>query len=239
MADLKLLVYQISVRDLEKLLEKFPVFAGAELSDEAKMQGAYEDKTTKTGWYFTRNKAENGWVIFVGFTGGLVAFTPCCSDTGLRIGMHVKYEEESEITKTLHEVKRKGLVWDPKTRTKVFMKGKAPVVTVGKIEYIWLNKEECEAGTAETMELVSLKLIAKAKVFSRTDWDNNYDQAHGLIEQSEFLATLGCTPLERSKIVPVILSSKDNFMTATPVLEKAEEKLEGKDSPKAIEEGKI
>ncbi len=222
MAEIELLIYQISAKDLEKLLKKFPVFASAELSENARTQGAFENKETKTGWYFTRNKAENGWVIYVGFCGGLIAYSPANSDTGLRFGMRYKYEENGDVLKTLHEVKRKGYVWDPKTQTKHFMKDKAPVVTVGGIEYIWINKEECENKEDRTMELISLKLIAKARPFNKSEWNNNYDEADELREQSEFLALFNCSPEERSKIVPVFISSKDNFMTATPIFEKQE-----------------
>lgn len=225
MADLKLLIYQISAKDLEKLLEKFPVFASAELSDEARTQGAYENPGTKTGWYYTRNKAENGWVIYVGFCGGLISYSPSNPDTGLRFGMLYEYEGEGEILKTLHEVKRKGIAWDPKTKTKRFLKGKAPAVTVGGIDYIWLNKEECEAGQSRVMELVSLKLVAKAKPFGGLGSTNNYDEADELRNQSEFLALYNCTPQEKAKIVPVMVSRQDNFMTATPVFEKQKTSL--------------
>ena len=158
----------------------------------------------------------------MGFCGGLIAYSPANSDTGLRFGMRYKYEENGDVLKTLHEVKRKGYVWDPKTQTKHFMKDKAPVVTVGGIEYIWINKEECENKEDRTMELISLKLIAKARPFNKSEWNNNYNEADELREQSEFLALFNCSPEERSKIVPVFISSKDNFMTATPIFEKQE-----------------
>lgn len=228
MAEFEILVYQISVKDLEKLLEKFPVFASAELSEDARNQGAYENKGTGTGWYFTRNKAENGWVIYVGFCGGLIAYSPSNPDTGLRVGMHYEYDENSEVLKTLHEAKRKGYVWDPKIKTKKLVKGKAPVVTIGKIDYIWLNKEECEAKETNMMELVSLKLITKAVPFSQSDWNNNYDEAQALRKQSEFVALFNCTAEERAKIVPVVISSRDNFMSVTPVSKTIEKKDAGK-----------
>ena len=227
MAELKLRVYQISVRDLERLLEKFPVFASAELSEEAREQGAFENTGTKTGWYYTRNKAENGWVVYVGFYGGLISYSPANSDTGLRIGLQVWYNEESAVVKSEREEKRKAIIWDKNTKNKKGLVGKAPVVTFGGIDYIWMNKEDCKAGVAKTMDLVSLKLIARAKQFGAADGDNNYDRADNLIGQSEDVALAGCTDEERSMIVPVVMTSADNFMTAVPQLAQVEKKEAG------------
>ena len=226
MADLKLQIYQISVRDLEKLLEKFPVFASAELSDAAKKQGVYASKETQTAWYFTRNASENGWVIYVGYTGGLISYAASNPDTGLRVGLRVLYNSDSAVVKSLHFAKRKGIVWDPKTQTKKIMAGKAPVVTFGKIEYIWLNQEDCELGVAKTMELVSLKLLAKAVPFS-INGRNNYEDAVALREQSKDVALKSCSSEELAMIVPVYMSNADNYMSATPVLTNAQEKSAG------------
>ena len=224
MAEIQLSVYQISVKDLEKLIEKFPVFAAAELSEEARNQGAYENKGTGTGWYFTRNKAENGWVIYVGFCGGLIAYSPANADTGLRIGLQLEYDNKSKVVKSVKEVKKKGIVWDPKTKTKKRMKGSAPVVTFGKIDYIWLNKEECENGDAKYMELISLKLLVKASPFNKSDWNNNYDDAESLHTQSEYIALADCTGEEKKLLVPVVMSSVDNFITLKPVERNIENK---------------
>ncbi len=227
MAELRLRVYQISVRDLERLLEKFPVFASAELTDKAREQGAFENKGTKTGWYFTRNKAENGWVIYVGFYGGLVSYSPANTDTGLRVGLQVWYNEESAVVKSEREEKRKAIVWDKKSKNKKRLVGRAPVVKFGGIDYIWMNKEDCKAGVAKTMDLISLNLIARAKQFGSTDCDNNYDEANNLRGQSEDLVLEGCTDEERAMIVPVDITSADNFMSATPVLAQVEKKEVG------------
>jgi len=215
MAEIEVRVYQISVYDLERLIEKFPVFASAKLSSLAKKLGAYENKDTETGWYFTRNKAENGWVIYVGFNGGLISYSPSNKDTGLRVGMHIEYDENSDVVKSVRDVKRKAIIWDRKTKSKKKLFGKAPVVTFGKIDYIWMNKEDCDAGLSKTMDLISLELITKAVQFNDAEWNNNYNEAVRLRNQSEFVALFNCTAEERKMVVPVKMSSSDNFMKIT------------------------
>ena len=224
MAEIRLLVYHISAQEQIKLLSKYPVFASAQLSDRAKEEGAFEDQSTETGWYFTRSKGENGLVLLVGQCGGFMSYYGGVKDTGLRVCVQLKYDQQSEVVQSCYLKKKKATIWDPQTKTRQRLSDKAPVVTFGGNEYIWLNKEECENENAKTMELVSVELLAKAVPFDESGLGNDYIKASKLHEQAYNIATLKCSPQERAMIVPVVISDKDGYATATPVLEREETK---------------
>ncbi len=224
MAEFRTLVYLISAQEQVKLLSKYPVFASAELSVRAREEGAFEDQSTETGWYFTRTKGENGLVLLVGQCGGLISYNCGAKDTGLRVCLRLQYDEQSEVVQSCYPKRKKAIVWDPETKTRQKMSGKAPVVTFGGNEYVWLNKEECELRKDKTMELVSVELLCKAVQLDVNGLNNDYEQAVQLRQQAYTVATLKCTEKERAMLVPVVISDKDGYATATPDLEREETK---------------
>lgn len=216
MSRIRLIAYQLSVKDVQRLIERFPVFASAELTEEAIRQGAFQDLSKNAGWYFTRNAAEGKLVTYVGLTGWCISYLASNSSTGLRYGLRIDYDPKSPVMKTLRCERKRGYAWDTESGTKILTAGKAPVVTFGGIDYIWVNRELCESGMVGEMELVTLKLVARATPYSRNNESNDYKDAKELQFQTQVVALSKCTEAERNMIHPIDLTDEDDYMNARP-----------------------
>ncbi len=220
MAEIQLKVYPISIMQVRKLREKHPTFAGADVSIRAEREGV-----TRT-WYryssfYTRNAYKNSpYYVTIGtLDGKLHEATTTQSDNGLRLSLHIVYNAESDIVKNHKQLSKKAIVWNKRTGKGEPVTSTAPVVVYGKKEYIWLNMEECEIDKAKTMELVSVKLLAKSAPFNRDTNSSDFANAVELQKQCFDVATENCTEEELSMLVPVVMSDKDNYNTATPIFE--------------------
>ena len=215
-----------SEADWEEIMTKFPAFASASLSAKAKKDLAFENSDYKAGYYFTRTAlpGSSDGVKYVGTDGDLRWTRSYNYDTGLRVALQIIYNPECNLVKGCKKVSRTAEIWDKKKGDTVKTTSKAPVVTFGKKEYIWLNKDECENGTEKSMRLVSLELIAGAKPFDKDGNTNDYgsDATKELRQQCQDEAFEFATEEEKTMLVKVRLSKEDGYEKAEPILEKDE-----------------
>ncbi len=213
-----------SEADYQEIIKKFPAFASASLSAKAKKDGAYENSNHKAGYYFTRTASPDSSheVQAVLDFSSLFCDGSRLYGVGLRVALQIIYNPDNSLVKSCKEVSRTAEVWDKEKRKFVKTTSKAPVVTFGKKDYIWLNKDECEKGKEKTMRLISLELIARAKPFDKTGSTNDYgsEAAKELREQCQDEALEFATREEKKLLVKVRLSEKDGYEKAEPILKK-------------------
>ncbi len=225
MAEITLNAYPVSEMQQKKLKEKYRAFSSADCSKRAEKEGAFKSESYGTGWYYTRSAfaGSSSFVYYVRHGGDLYRSCSSNVNTGVRVALQTIYNPNNSIAKGCRSVKRTAEIWDEQKQKAEKVTNEAPVVTFGKKEYIWLNKEECEAGTASTMELVSLELVAKSVPFDKNGDTNDFAQATEMHKQYLEIATEDCTKEELDMIVAVKMSEKDNYNSTTPIFKSKEQ----------------
>lgn len=224
MAELKLKAYIPSSDEYEKYFEKFRAFMSADVNEKAEDQGAYiSDSYIGKGFFPLRTPwSSNSHELVYGHPSGSLGWSYSdYSDAGLRVAFNLIYNPKSCLVKGSTNEQRTTEVYDEGKVIKVT--SIAPIITFGDKKCIWLNKKECEKGTAKTMECWTLDLVAKAVPFSRECNHCDFAKAKELQEQCERVLTEGCTEEELVMLVPVEMSKEDYYQKATPILEKASE----------------
>ncbi len=228
MATIENFVNLPSEADYQEIIKKFPAFASASLSEKAKKDGACENSDYKAGYYFTRTALPGSSIIvmFVNDVGDLFWDIGDGIGAGLRVALQTIYNPECNLVKGCKEVSRTAEIWDKEKRKAVKTTSKTPVVTFGKKDYIWLNKDECENGKEKSMRLVSLELIARAKPFDKDGDTNDYgsEEAKKLRQQCQDEAFEFATEEEKKLLVKVKLSEKDGYEKEKPILKKEKSK---------------
>ena len=106
MATIENFVNLPSKADWEEILEKFPAFASADLSEKAKKEGAHRNSDYKTGWYFTRT-VWPGWLTpalwIMTLDGGLSHRLSYDDDAGLRVALQTIYNPDNSLVKGCKE----------------------------------------------------------------------------------------------------------------------------------------
>ncbi len=233
MATIENFVNLPSEADYQEIIKKFPAFVSASLSEKAKKDGAHENSDYKAGYYFTRTAlpGSSGRVECVNIGGDLYCYNRYNTDAGLRVALQIIYNPECNLVKGCKEVSRTAEIWDKKKGATVKTTSKAPVVIFGNKPYIVLNLEECvkkyKKGNTAIMRLVSLELIARAKLFDRDEKTNDYGSkaAKELRQQCEDEALEFATEEEKKMLVKVSLSEKDGYEKAEPILKTKQEKI--------------
>lgn len=215
--------HPICLSQIEKIKKDCPAFLTADLSDEfikaLKLQKNPNEKCP-TGRYYTTAASENSKNQILSVrSDGLIhtcgIYQENCA--GTRISLHVLYNKNEEPALNWTTQRRTTQIWNTQTEKLDTVISSTTVVKFGEKEYIWLNKKECEDGTQNTMELISLKLITISVPFDKHGKSNSFVSATELQEQYYKLATEGCTEKEKSLIVAVKLSTLDNCSHATPM----------------------
>ena len=243
MATLKLDAYIPSKGEYEKYFDKFRAFMSADLSEKADEQGAYHGFRKGKGWYPLRSAMlsdspeifikERGRIVdrfplyspnsiaFGDEFGELDWFSSTIDRAGLRVAFKVIYNPNSSLVKGCRIEKRTTLVYDIKTGENINVTSSAPIVKFGNKDCIWLNKEGCENGKSKEMELWTLDLIEKAEPFDEDGYKrtNDFAKATELIAQCDRVLKENCTKEELDMIVPVEMSSEDNYEKTTPIYE--------------------
>ena len=222
-----------SVADYQEIIKKFPAFASASLSEKAKKEDAYKENYYKAGYYFTRTAlpGSSHTVKYVDCGGHLFWISSNNTDAGLRVALQIIYNPECNLVKGCKEVSRTAEIWDEEKIEIVKTTSKAPVVIFGNKPYIVLILEECvkkyKKGNTAIMRLVSLELIARAKLFDRDEKTNDYGSkaAKELRQQCEDEALEFATEEEKKMLVKVSLSEKDGYEKAEPILKTKQEKI--------------
>ncbi len=221
MAEIKLMVYPVSEIEQKGILKKFPAYASAKLSERAQKEGCWKNATYGTGWYFTRSALmDSSPRVLCGFDDGDLLYRHNYCDHGsVRIALQIIYNPESNVVKSCEMKTKTELIFNRDSAQMEKVTTTAPIVVFGKKEYVWLNKEECENGTAKTMELVSVKLLARSVPFDKDGKSTDFAKAVELQKQYFDVATENCTEEELEMLVPVVMNDKDNYNSATPILE--------------------
>ena len=152
-------------------MQKFPAFASADLSTMAKFQGAFESEGFKEkGYYFLRTPAESSYdEVEAVFPDGSCRTTGAFGvSAGLRVSVSLLYVADSIATRSCREVTKTSKVKINNVIKEIT--STAPVIKYGEVDYIWLNREECENGSSKVMECVSLELVERAEPL-----DKNYN----------------------------------------------------------------
>lgn len=237
MSELIQKVFLVSRSTCLKIRERFPAFFSSEIAngDETnEIDPKY--KQYKTGPYLTRtverSHQDNGTeeqpdVFCVSQDGGLVDGYGAYNSSWyyVRFEILVPYDKTSDIVKNCKMVDRAGpsmpLTYSTFNKTPVIETSTAPIVPFGNLEYIWLNKQECETGKNNLMDLVVLKLHLKNyPQCGRFASENlTYETATSLHDQMRSFVRSNCTEKEWEMIVPAKIN-KDS-QKVTPVAEQA------------------
>ncbi len=230
MAKLRLKAYIPSATEYAMAWEKYQAFMGAELSEEARKNGAYEGNTalplTTKGIFFLRSQAGTPTGFCYGLELGIrLGFGKYNDMAGLRIAFNLIYNSESNLVKDCTDEYRLSLVsshgsCDFRVNSSVDdTESTAPIITLTNgTKCLWLNKDECESGRDKTMQLWTLDIVDRANTFNNgknSDWGSAvelHDQCAKWIEKN-------LSEEEKKMIVPVEMSSKDGYEKAAPILE--------------------
>ncbi len=234
MSELLELAYVPSASEYDKYFKKFRAFMPADVSAVAKEQGAWVSDNYKGKGYFPMRSPLPGSSdgVSYGYDDGVHAWSSSYNnDAGLRVALNLIYNPDSSLVKGCKYLKQTSLVCDKETDEDIKVTSTAPIITVDGTQFIWLNKEECEAGTAKIMELWSLELVERAEAFDEAGDHNDYAKAEKLRAQcNRFVEDLAQKNAEfKELLVPVKMSSEDDYETAIPQLPKAKEMQVQKD----------
>lgn len=218
MSIIKSKAYLPSAEEQSLLYAKYPAFSCAYVSEKAKKQGAYSNSENK-GHYYLRTILP--WesstpVDFVATDGSHALDIYTDKIPGLRISMSLNYDANSQIVKNCKTVKRTTYVYNDTageeiTKSEKKVTSKAPVVTFGGIDYIWLNKKECEKGNSAVMQIISVDLLEKAEPFTLKKHNADYAKAEELRAQCERVALENATEEEKAMVLDAIMSSNDKY----------------------------
>ena len=151
----------------------------------------------------------------------------------MRVAFKVIYNPDSSLVKGFRVIgfrvkggcrteKRTTLVGVPITkfrREQIHVTSSAPIVKFGGKDCVWLNKEDCESGKSKEMELWTLDLVETAVPFCKYGETNDFAKVTELIAQCDRVLKENCTKEELDMIVPVEMSSEDNYEKTTPIYE--------------------
>ena len=239
MTTLKLDAYIPSKGEYEKYFDKFRAFMSADLSEKAKEQNAFcSSSYNGKGWYPLRSALSGSASrVFCGDINGSLGWINSHNfNAGMRVAFKVIYNPDSSLVKGCRTEKRTTLVYDEKKEKNFNVTSSAPIVKFGGKDCIWLNKEDCENGKSKEMELWTLDLVEKAVPFNRNDTEQplmsfsecrqkidekttDFAKATELIAQCDRVLKENCTKEELDMIVPVEMSSEDNYEKTTPIYE--------------------
>ncbi len=210
--------------EYEKYFDEFRAFMSADVSNRARNNGTFVSRYFEgKGTYFLRSAVKDFPTLVEcgSHIGGLFSHDCDTSSNGLRIAFNLIYNPNSDIVKNCKTIYQETEVVDCEENHQTWVSSYAPIVKFGGHKCIWLNKEDCEKGVAQTMDLWTLKLVDRAVPFNKNkDGINDFALAEDLIEQCYSVLTKDCTPEELDMIVPVDMSSKDGYEKATPNLDK-------------------
>ena len=216
-----------SINDLRICNKKFEAFTSASASQTALEQGLTVNERTNNASYFLSNSTtlEPGMAIICNHDSLTLFASTHSNDNGLRVAMQLIYDPDSTIVKSCVEVEKTTKIRDSYSSSQYkTVTSKAPVITFGKKQYIWLNKEECENNSERTMRCISLELVEKAVPFSEKS-NNDFVKAHKIHSQCERVVTEDCTLEELEMLVSVKMNNKDRCRTAEPIFTKKQEKM--------------
>ncbi len=225
MTTLKLDAYIPSKSEYKKYFDQFRAFMSADLSEKAMVQGAFCSSNYKgKGMYPLRSidSFESGLVdgiIYCIYPSSTPIWVYSTTEhTGLRIAFKVKYNPNSKLVKDFRTEKRTTLVRDFTQGIDINVTSSAPIVKFGGKDCIWLNKAYCEHGISKEMELWTLDLVEKAEPFDKDGKIYDFAKATELIKQCDRVLKENCTKEELDMIVPVEMSSEDNYEKNNPYL---------------------
>ena len=203
-----------SLATIDELCEKFGgAFETADLSIEARDNGAYKNEKTSSGYYFTRFGAGNRYA-YVDCGGIVDYYFSSAPDSGLRPEIFIEFDPSD--LKKVKMVKRIAIIKRGKTsdchdyvEKERLVVGEAPTIKYGGNDYIWMNMEECKSGQSVAMELVSLSLIDKAVPLDRNGETSDYADALEYHAQMDRCVYQKASPQELARIIPVKLKTED------------------------------
>ncbi len=187
--------HPITLNQQRKIAAQFPAFTCAELDKKAVKENAFKlrDKNGRFfGWCLTPsvstqdfsqdNAIINGFykdnaVFHISHDGGISPYMASFKGYGLRVSIHLKYMSDSKVTKSCvnktltNNICTHAINYNPGNSFPLTITSTAPVVMFGKREYLWLNRNECETNQEDFMDLVSLKIIAKAKGYKKGEFN--------------------------------------------------------------------
>ncbi len=235
MSELLELAYVPSASEYDKYFKKFRAFMPADVSAVANKQGAWVSDNYKGKGYFPMRSplpgSSNGVCYGIDYGFRVCGGFSKHDDAGLRVALNLIYDPQCNLVKGCKTLTQTSLVYDKQTGDDIKVTSTAPIITVDGTKFIWLNKEECENGTAKTMELWSLELVERAEAFDEAGDHNDYAKSEKLRAQcNRFVEDLAQKDAEfKELLVPVKMSSEDDYETAIPQLPKAKEMQVQKD----------
>lgn len=219
--------YIPSASEFDFIRKKFPAFAAAQVSQKAKIQGASVGKTGFGNYQLRTAFGDKFKTWHAHSTGCRCTLEHPDLPDGLRVCLKLLYAPQSAVVGTCEDLTQTYTIYDNKIDCtamvgehgeEVSVTSTAPIITFASQKYIWLNKEDCENGTSNIMDCISLELLEKAMLIDENRQHNDYGKATKLHDQCERVAFESATDEERNLVVEVMMSSEDNYDVVSPVL---------------------
>ena len=213
--EMLLMAYTRSWSEYYELCKKFPAWASLPISDRAKKQGV------KRGYSLLRTIGKPN-TLFAVDPGSFNRPSGYYSDghIGETRSFQLVYEPQSEIVKSMQTEEHEaalGRSEEGQCYTENY-KSSAPIVKFAGNKYIWINKEECEAGKDKYMHIYSAEITELAEPVEDCHYD--YGVAIKLRNQNDRIAFQNATAEELAMVIPVEMSSEDDYSKVTPAPEK-------------------
>ena len=215
-----------SLSEYEMLRKKYPAFAGATLSLSAQFDGVYESKATQQGWFPLRTPVKDSESrIYFGSPIGIAQEESADRQkAGLRLYAQLKYVPTSKVVQGSQDMKKTSLVYtgdiDNIDRTCMEeVTSTAPCVSFAGINFVWFNKDECEAGQTNVMRLISVDLVTRAKAFKESGNDLAI-AGEELLDQLFYWDTLLLEDEESELLIEGTLRREDDYETLVPTNKK-------------------
>ncbi len=147
---------------------------------------------------------------------------PSSDERGLIAGIKLAYNKNSSYVKSAKVIPFKNFVHHNKGKC-VFVDGggwrqaeaDVDVITIGGRPFMWANAQDCKLGKTNIMDCFSIEYLGTAPVFEDADYGKNLS----ILQQIEDRVLKTFNNTEKSAIIRVVLSSKDNYDKATPYME--------------------
>ena len=183
-----------------------------------------------TCWSHMRGKVIQGMMPFNSARTGLGYHDPnmphgdieAAHDATVRPSLYLRYDANSSVVSSCTDRYRISNIRRNEDAS-IFLKDDAPIIEVrscaavvlfGENPYIWLNKEECESGIDTEMQLISEFGLEMAEPFDHVHFSTDLANATELLAQYEGAALGSCNEEELNLVVPVVLSSIDDYEKA-------------------------
>lgn len=204
-----------SKEEYQKYKYKFPAFMKPKLSKNKNWFNVDPQNKQINGWFILRSSSKKSHELLICSGDEIREFNYTNHSrytVGLRIAFKLKYNPNSSIFKSIQYKSSSIYIYEEKTNKEKKIINTAPILTFGKHECIWLNKEECENELNDIMDLWTLDLVDNVFYYDFEEQHiDSFEKAKDLIQACNNILKQNCSQEELDMLLKVKLNKKDDF----------------------------